>query len=152
MDPQKAVLMSPSVLISPPPSPPNNRLFGLVVKASDSRAEDPVFESRWRRHFSGSIYTNDFKIGPPVATLPGAGEVGGRSGLRSLTELRAPRTACSVLGGHPSWSDGRAGHLDGVSWCEYCLGPLWDPVSSGRPVGLGSLCGGCCGLRPLVCL
>ena len=30
-----------------------HRLVGLVVKASASRAEDPGFESRWRRDFSG---------------------------------------------------------------------------------------------------
>ena len=33
-------------------SPPRNRLFGQVVKASASRAEDPEFESRRRRDFS----------------------------------------------------------------------------------------------------
>ena len=30
-----------------------NRLVGLVVKASASREEDPRFESRLRRDFSG---------------------------------------------------------------------------------------------------
>ena len=49
-----------------------NRLVGLAVKASASRAEDPGFESRWRRDFSGSSHTSDLKIGTPVATLPGA--------------------------------------------------------------------------------
>ena len=44
----------------------NNRLAGLVVKASD-----PGFESRLRRDFSGSSPTSDFKIGTPVAALPG---------------------------------------------------------------------------------
>ena len=48
------------------------RLVGLVVKASASRAEDPVFESHLRRNFSGSSHTSDLKIGTPVATLPGA--------------------------------------------------------------------------------
>ena len=33
---------------------PVNRLVGLVVKASASRAEDPGFESRLRRDFSGA--------------------------------------------------------------------------------------------------
>ena len=33
--------------------PPSYRLGGLVVKASASRAEDPGFESRWRRDFVG---------------------------------------------------------------------------------------------------
>ena len=49
-----------------------NRLGGLVVKASASGAEDPGFESRLRRDFSGSSHTSDFKIGTPVTTLPGA--------------------------------------------------------------------------------
>ena len=44
-----------------------NRVDGLVVKASASRAEDPGFESRFRRDFSGSSYTSDSKIGTPVA-------------------------------------------------------------------------------------
>ena len=48
-----------------------HRLAGLVVKASASGAEDPWFESRLRRGFSGSSHTSDFKIGSPVATLPG---------------------------------------------------------------------------------
>ena len=43
-----------------------------MVKASASGAEDPGFESRLRRDFSGSSHTSDFKIGTPVATLPGA--------------------------------------------------------------------------------
>ena len=51
---------------------PPNRLGGLVVKASASRAEDPGFESRLRRIFSGSSHTSDLNIGTPVATLPGA--------------------------------------------------------------------------------
>ena len=49
-----------------------NRLVGLVVKASASRAEGPGFESRLRRDFSGSSHTSDSKIGTPVASLPGA--------------------------------------------------------------------------------
>ena len=49
-----------------------NRLVSLVVKASASRAEDPGFESRLRRDFSGSSHTSDLKIGTPVAPLPGA--------------------------------------------------------------------------------
>ena len=44
---------------------------GLVVKASASRAEDPGFESRLRRDFFGVSHTSDFKIGTPVAALPG---------------------------------------------------------------------------------
>ena len=51
---------------------PVDRLVGLVVKASASRAEDPGLESRLRRDFSGSSHTSELKIGTPVATLPGA--------------------------------------------------------------------------------
>ena len=48
------------------------RLVGLVVKTPASRAENPEFESRSHLgDFSGSSYTSDFKIGAPVATLPG---------------------------------------------------------------------------------
>ena len=43
-----------------------------MVKVSASRAEDPGFESRLHRDFSGSSHTSDLKIGTPVATLPGA--------------------------------------------------------------------------------
>ena len=43
-----------------------------MVKASTSGAEDPVFESRLRRDFSGSSHSSDLKVGTPVATLPGA--------------------------------------------------------------------------------
>ena len=49
-----------------------DRLVGLVVKASASRAEDPGFESRLRQNFPGLSHTRDLKIGTPVATLPGA--------------------------------------------------------------------------------
>ena len=50
-----------------------DRLVGLVVKASTSRAEDPWLDSRLRYgDFSGSSHTSDLKIGTPVATLPGA--------------------------------------------------------------------------------
>ena len=48
-----------------------DRLFGLVAKASASRAKDPGFESRLRRDFSGSSHTSDLIIGTLVATLPG---------------------------------------------------------------------------------
>ena len=49
-----------------------DRLVGLVVKASTSRAKDPGFESHLRRDFSGLSHTSDSKIGSPTATLPGA--------------------------------------------------------------------------------
>ena len=48
------------------------RLVAPVVKASASGAEDPGFDSSLRRDFSGSSHTSDFKIGTPMATLPGA--------------------------------------------------------------------------------
>ena len=43
-----------------------------MVKASASRPEDPRFESRLRRDFSGLSHTGDLNIDTPVATLPGA--------------------------------------------------------------------------------
>ena len=52
--------------------PRSYRLVGLVVKASASGAKDPGFKSLLRRDFSGSSRASDFKIGTPVATLPGA--------------------------------------------------------------------------------
>ena len=48
-----------------------DRLVGLVVKSSSSGAEDPGYESRWRRDFSWLHHTRDLIIGTPVATLPG---------------------------------------------------------------------------------
>ena len=47
----------------------SDRLVGLVVKASASRAEDPGFESRLRRDFSGSSHTGDSKIGTPESLI-----------------------------------------------------------------------------------
>ena len=52
--------------------PTIDRLVGQTVKASALRAEDPGFDSRLRRDFSGSSHASDWKIGTPVATLPGA--------------------------------------------------------------------------------
>ena len=49
------------------PRPPDgwsvttDRLVGLVLKASASRVEDPVFESHLRRDFSGSSHASDLK-------------------------------------------------------------------------------------------
>ena len=48
-----------------------DRLVDFVVEASASRAEDPGFECRLRRDFSGSSHTNGLKISTPVA--PGTG-------------------------------------------------------------------------------
>ena len=51
----------------------SDRLFGLVVKASASRSEDPGFESPLRRDFSGvESYQQLKKNGTQVATMPGA--------------------------------------------------------------------------------
>ena len=47
-------------------------MSALLAKASASGAEDPGFESRLRRDFSGSSHTSDLTIGTPVATLSGA--------------------------------------------------------------------------------
>ena len=48
-----------------------DRIVCLVLKACASR-DDPGFESRCRRDFSGSSHTSDLNIGTQVATLPGA--------------------------------------------------------------------------------
>ena len=70
---QEEVMASTSRAVDPGSIPTfTNRLVGLVVKASASRAEDPGFESRLRWDFSGSSHTSDLKNGTPVATLPGA--------------------------------------------------------------------------------
>ena len=58
-----------------------DRLVGLVVKASASRAEDPEFESRLRRDFSGSSHTSDLNIGTPTATWQATGVIGSALGL-----------------------------------------------------------------------
>ena len=50
-----------------------HRLVGLVVRASASREQGPVFESLltvWE--FYGSTHTTDLNTGTPVATLSGA--------------------------------------------------------------------------------
>ena len=60
------------ICCSPASSTSPYRLVGLVVKASALGAADLRFKSRLRRDFSRSNHTSDFKIGTPVATLPGA--------------------------------------------------------------------------------
>ena len=50
-----------------------DRLAGLVVKASASGAEDPGSNPAYDGIFS---WLSVFKIGTPVATLPGAGMIG----------------------------------------------------------------------------
>ena len=49
-----------------------DRLIGVVVKASASKAEDPGFESVCAGIFSVTSDTSNLKIGTGVATLPGA--------------------------------------------------------------------------------
>ena len=65
-----------------------DRLVGLVVKASASRAEGPGFESRLRRDFSG--FFGDLKLGTPVVTLPGVWRyrVSAGTGRPSVSILR----------------------------------------------------------------
>ena len=53
------------------PSYSADRLVGLVVKVSTSRAEDPGLESRLCQDFSRASHTSDLEIVTPVATLPG---------------------------------------------------------------------------------
>ena len=59
------------------------RLAGLVVKAYASRAEDPGFDSRLKRDFSGWSHTSDLKIG----TLPGAWHYRVSAGTVSILRL-----------------------------------------------------------------
>ena len=74
----------------PPPVPHSmipttNRLVGLVVKASASRAEDPGFESLLCRDFFGVV-----KIGTPVATLACCWDV-----KQPTNKQTNPTTTCS---------------------------------------------------------
>ena len=78
----------------------NYCLVGLVVKASASREEDPVFESRLWWDFSALSHTSDLKIGTPVATLSGArcyrvSHRTGRSGVSILWLCEAETLICS---------------------------------------------------------
>ena len=73
-------LLHPALRVFPAPTLPD-RLAGLVVKASASRAEDPGFESRFRRDFSGSSHTSDSEIGTPAATFQAPGVIGSALGL-----------------------------------------------------------------------
>ena len=68
-----------------------------MLKASASRAEDPGFESRLRRDFSGSSDTSDLKIGVPVATLPGAWH------YRVSAGIGRPGVSILCLGEVESW-------------------------------------------------
>ena len=57
------------------------RLVGLVVKASSSGAEDPGFESRLRRDFSGSSHTSDLKLALQWLPCQASGITGSAPGL-----------------------------------------------------------------------
>ena len=59
----------------------NNRLAGLVVKASASGAEDPGVESRLRRDFFGSSHTSDIKLALQWLPCQAPGIIGSAIGL-----------------------------------------------------------------------
>ena len=61
---QIADVTTPSIL--------QDRLVGLVVKASASGEQDPGSNPACAEIFPGSSHISDLKIGTPVATLPGA--------------------------------------------------------------------------------
>ena len=50
----------------------DNRLVGLVVRRPPRERKIPASNPACAGLFSGSSHTSDFKIGTPVATLPGA--------------------------------------------------------------------------------
>ena len=58
-----------------------DRLVGLVVKASASRAEDPGFESRLQQGVAGSSYTNELKIALQWIPCQASGNIGSALGL-----------------------------------------------------------------------
>ena len=49
-----------------------NRLVGLVIRRPPRERKVPRSNPACAGIFSGSSHTSDFKIGTPVATLPGA--------------------------------------------------------------------------------
>ena len=49
-----------------------DRLVGIVVRRPPRERKIPGSNPACARIFSGSSHTSDFKIGTPVATLPGA--------------------------------------------------------------------------------
>ena len=49
-----------------------DRLVGLVVRRPPRERKIPGWNPACAGIFSGSSHTSDFKIGTPVATLPGA--------------------------------------------------------------------------------
>ena len=60
-------------LALPPPTPKKkDRLVGLVIRCPPRERKVPGLNPACAGIFSGSSHTSDFKIGTPVATLPGA--------------------------------------------------------------------------------
>ena len=70
-----SVCLSVSLSLSP-----TVQTSASLALASASRADDPGFEFRLRRDFSGSIHTGDLKTGIPVATLSCAWRCGVSAG------------------------------------------------------------------------
>ena len=60
-----------------------DHLVGLVVKASSLGAEDPGFESRLQRDFSGSSYTSDLELALQWLPCQAPGIIGSALGLVS---------------------------------------------------------------------
>ena len=54
------------------PTPFSDHLVGLVVRRPPRERKIPGLNPACARIFLGSSHTSDFKIGTPVATLPGA--------------------------------------------------------------------------------
>ena len=81
-----------------------HHLFGLVVKASALRGEDPGFESCLQHHFSRSSHTSGLKIGTPVATLPGAWcyRVSAGTGQPSVSKLWLGEVESLICSFYPS--------------------------------------------------
>ena len=61
-----------NAITTTPNTTSTDRLVGLVVKASASRAEDPGSNPSCDGIFPGSSHASDLNIDTPVATLPGA--------------------------------------------------------------------------------
>ena len=59
----------------------DDRIVGLVFKASASRAEDPGFESRLRWDFSGDSHTSDLKMALQWLPCKAPGVIGSMLGL-----------------------------------------------------------------------
>ena len=91
-----------------------DRLAGLVVRSPPRERKIPGSNPACVRIFSGSSHTSDFKIGTPVATLPGSWRYWvstgtGRPGVRILWLGEVERLICSfclcVAGRKIVWAD-----------------------------------------------